>query len=67
MSTQTVIGRIHGQSIELDRDLGLIDGQLVEIVLRVVPSPNPEKSGEGLLRTEGALADDPFWDEIMEE
>jgi hypothetical protein len=22
--------------------------------------------GEGLLRTEGALADDPYWDAIME-
>jgi hypothetical protein len=24
-------------------------------------------TGEGLLRTEGALADDPHWDKIMEE
>jgi hypothetical protein len=67
MSTQTIIGRIHGQSIKLDRDLGLNDGQLVEIVVRVVPTSTPRKPGEGLLRTEGALADDPYWDEIMEE
>ena len=23
--------------------------------------------GEGILRTAGALADDPYWDDIMEE
>jgi hypothetical protein len=26
-----------------------------------------EKWGEGILRTAGALADDPYWDAIMDE
>ena len=40
-------------------------GQQVEIEIRVVPKKEPW--GEGLKRCEGALEDDPYWDEIMEE
>jgi hypothetical protein len=63
--TRTIHGKVHGKTIELDEDLGMADGQEVEVQVKVVP---PTKTwGEGILRTAGALADDPYWDAIMEE
>ena len=64
--TRTIHGRVHGKTIELDEDLGVAEGQEVEVQVRVLPK-TARKPGEGLLRTEGALADDPYWDAIMEE
>lgn len=61
-----VRGVVCGKIIELDEDLGLPEGQEVEITVKVVPGPG-RRPGEGFLRTEGALADDPEWDDIMEE
>ncbi len=58
-------GVIHGRTIELTEDPGVVDGQQVEIFIKYVPPPRPW--GEGILRTAGALADDPEWDDIMEE
>jgi hypothetical protein len=58
-------GRIRGRTIELTEELGLVEGQEVEVQLKVVPSA--AKWGEGILRTEGALHDDPYWDAIMDE
>jgi hypothetical protein len=63
---KTIHGKVHGRTIELDEDLGMADGQEVEVQVRVVPRTG-RKPGDGLLRTEGALADDPYWDAIMEE
>jgi len=63
--TKTIHGRIHGKTIELDEDLGAAEGQEVEVQVTVI-QPN-KKWGEGILRTAGALADDPYWDAIMEE
>ena len=60
-------GKIHGRSIELREDLGFAEGQDVEVSIRAVPESRTQKPGDGFLRTEGALADDPYWDEIMEE
>jgi len=60
-------GKVRGHTIELTENLGLADGQEVEISVRTIPAIEPHKPGEGLLRTEGALADDPYWDKIMEE
>ena len=65
--TKTLHGKVHGKTIELDEDLGVPEGQEVEITVRMVPSVNTTRTGEGLLLTEGALADDPHWDAIMEE
>jgi hypothetical protein len=63
--TRTVHGKVHGKTIELDEDLGVADGQEVEVQVKVIP---PERKwGEGILRTAGALVDDPYWDGIMEE
>ncbi len=56
---------MYGKTIEFDQDLGVPDGQDVEVQIKVItPRTN---WGEGILRTAGALADDPYWDAIMEE
>jgi hypothetical protein len=64
--TRTLHGKVHGKTIELDEDLGVAEGQEVEVQVRVIPR-TARKPGEGFLRTEGALADDMEWDAIMEE
>ena len=64
--TKTLHGRVHGRTIELDEDLGVADGQDVEVQVKVV-TKTTRTPGEGFLRTEGALADDTEWDSIMEE
>jgi hypothetical protein len=64
--TKTMLGKVHGKIIELDEDLGVAEGQKVEVWVRVLPEM-AGKPGEGFLRTEGALADDPYWDAIMDE
>ena len=58
-------GRIWGNRIDLAEDLGLADGQEVEVEVSL-PTP-AGKWGDGILRTAGALADDPYWEGIMEE
>jgi hypothetical protein len=63
--TKTVHGKIHGKTIELMEDLGLAEGQEVEVRVEVVPAG--KTWGEGILRSAGILADDPYWDDIMEE
>jgi hypothetical protein len=64
---KTLHGKVRGKTIELDDDLGVVDGQEVEITVRIVSSTQATRFGESLLLTEGALADDPYWDGIMEE
>jgi hypothetical protein len=64
--TKVVHGTVHGKTIDLDEDLGVADGQAVEVQVKVI-SNTARQPGEGLLRTEGALADDTEWDGIMEE
>jgi hypothetical protein len=63
----TTHGRVHGKRIELDENLGLIEGQEVEIQIKVIKKIEPW--GDGLRRCAGALADD--WtdedDRILEE
>ena len=63
--TKRINGKIHGKTIELDEDLGVADGQEVQVQVTIVPPAR--KWGEGILRTAGALADDPEWDTIMEQ
>jgi len=65
--TKVTHGKVHGRTVELVEDLGLAEGQEVEVSIRTVPATPTRTPGEGLLRTEGALADDPHWDAIMEE
>ena len=64
--TKIVHGKVHGRTIELDQDLGVAEGQEVEVQVKLI-AKSPRKPGEGFLRTEGALADDTEWDAIMEE
>lgn len=64
--TKTLHGKVHGRTIELDEDLGVAEGQEVEVRVTLIPKTN-RTPGEGFIRTEGALADDTEWDEIMEE
>jgi hypothetical protein len=54
--TKTVHGVMHGKTIELDEDLGVAEGQEVEVQVRVVPSTT--MWGEGLRRCAGALANE---------
>ena len=65
--TKLSLGKIHGKTIELTEDLGLGEGQEVEDSVRAINPSLPTRTGEGFARTEGALADDPYWDAIMEE
>jgi hypothetical protein len=65
--TRVFHGKVRGKTIELAEDLGLAEGQEVEVSVRTVPATPTRMPGEGLLRTEGALADDPHWDPIMDE
>jgi hypothetical protein len=65
--TKILHGTIRGRTIELTEDAGLAEGQEVEVSKRTFPDLTTWQPGEGLLRTEGALADDPHWDAIMEE
>jgi hypothetical protein len=62
---RTVQGVVHGKTIELQEDLGVDEGQAVEVQVRLISGTR--QWGEGIRRTAGALADDPEWDEIMNE
>jgi hypothetical protein len=57
--TRTTHGKIHGKTIELDEDLGVAEGQVVEVQVRIIPSAAPW--GEGLRRCAGSL--DQKWTE----
>jgi hypothetical protein len=65
--TKVIHGIVRGRMIELTEDPGLAEDQEVELTVRIVPPTVARKPGDGLLRTEGALVDDPYWDAIMEE
>ena len=62
---KAIHGKVHGRTIELDEDLGVADGQEVEVQIRVIPPTR--KWGEGILRSAGGWADYPEMDAIMEE
>jgi hypothetical protein len=64
---KVIHGKVHGRTIELAEDLGLAEGQDVEVAVRTLPASPTRTPGEGFVRTEGALADDPHWDGIMAE
>lgn len=63
---KTIHGKVRGRTIEFDEDIGIADGKEVEIQVKELVAP-VNIPGDGLLRTEGALADDTEWDAIMEE
>jgi hypothetical protein len=63
--TNTSHGRIHGRTIELDEDLGIADGQEVEVTVKPAKSQRPW--GEGINRSAGAAADEPEFDAVFEQ
>jgi hypothetical protein len=64
--TKTLRGTVHGNTIQFAGDIGIAEGQEVEVQVKVITKSSP-MTGDGFLRTEGALADDDEWDAIMEE
>ena len=68
---RTLRGVVHGRTVELTEDLGVPDGEEVEITIKAVPTPEPW--GEGLRRCAGAFAadwtdeDDRILDAIHQE
>jgi hypothetical protein len=62
--TKVMHGKVRGRTIELDGDLGVAEGQEVEVQVKIVGTP--EKWGEGILRSAGGWADHPEMDAIME-
>jgi hypothetical protein len=63
--TKIIQGTVHGKTIELEEDLGVADGQQVEVQVKIVPPT--KKWGEGILRSAGGWADYPEMDAIMEK
>jgi len=41
--SKTLHGTVHGRTIKLDEDLGIADGQEVEVEVKVVPPTLPTK------------------------
>jgi hypothetical protein len=48
--TKTLHGKVHGRTIELDEDPGVVDGQEVEIQVTIVQATKPPRPpiSEGL-------------------
>ncbi|MHB8974849.1 MAG: hypothetical protein ACYC3X_30840 [Pirellulaceae bacterium] len=63
--TKILHGIMRGKTIELAEDLGVADGQEVEVRVTVVETARQWVAG--ITRLAGALADDAEWDGIMEE
>ena len=66
--TQMMHGVVHGKMIELEQEVGVPDGQRVEVMIRPIRAePGKESWGEGLRRCAGSLAGIPGLDEDMEQ
>ena len=48
--TKTLLGKVHGKTIELEEDLGVAEGQPVEVQVKIVPPlvPPPPAMTAGL-------------------
>lgn len=64
--TPILHGIVRGRSIDIEEDLGAMEGQAVEVKVTVT---KPALAGNGLQRCAGALAQDwsPQDDQILEE
>jgi hypothetical protein len=63
---QTLHGKAHGRTIELDHDLEISDGQEVQVTLRAIPSMDGAKPpGEGIRQSAGPLPDDSPQDDRL--
>lgn len=66
MSERVWKGTVHGKVVKFDDTTGIAHGDEVEVI--VVARRNAQSvPGAGLRRSEGALADDPEWDAIVEK
>ncbi len=63
MMTRTIHGKVHGRTIELDEDLGVPEGQDVEVQVNIMnpkkrlPGPPPGWQAGSRKTTAGMLAD----------
>ena len=57
--TKTLHGRVHGKTIELDEDLGVAEGQEVEIQVTIVQTAEPPRPpiSEGLAKIYAILGE----------
>jgi hypothetical protein len=63
--TKTLHGIVRGKTIELDEELGMAEGQEVEVQVTIIQPTG--KWGEGILRSAGGWADYPEMDAVMEK
>lgn len=63
--TKTVHGVVHGRTIELDEDLGVFEGQEVEVQVKLVTKNGTW--GEGIRRSAGGWNDHPEMGAIMDK
>jgi hypothetical protein len=63
---QTIRGKAHGRTIELDQDPEITDGQEVQVTVRAIPSVAGTKlRGEGIRQSAGPLPDDSPQDDRL--
>lgn len=57
--TKTIHGVVHGKTIELDEDLGVADGQEVQVQVKIVQPTKPTQLpvSEGLARVYAILGE----------
>ena len=63
--TKTIHGKARGRIIELDEDLGIAEGQEVEVQVKVITPAG--KWGQGMIRSAGIAADIPEFDAAFEQ
>jgi len=61
--SRTIHGKVHGRTIELDEDLGVAEGQEVEVQVKIIQPTG--KWGEGVQQSAGGWADYPQMDAVM--
>ena len=61
--TRTLHGKVHGKTIELDEDLGVAEGQEVEVQVKLIQPTNPTTvpMSEGLARVYEILGRRHSW------
>jgi len=52
--TKTFLGKVHGQTIQIQEELGIADGAVVEVVVNQMEPP--ANWGEGIQRSAGGAA-----------
>lgn len=61
--TKTFHGKVHGQTIQIDEDLDIADGEEVEVIVKRTQAP--PAWGEGIRRSAGAAANIPEFDIVF--